>query len=164
MESFDGINLTYTVNYDEDGDGYPEYQDKNGIRIKKIYATAEDVPAPENPPEENYGTAKIIVAISNSELGVDEAPAVEKTFSVTVAEGAASITGSPLTLTAKIKVPASYTYTVTTSIVFDGTNSADTATGVYNTGSKTPDADYEDSIGTHEYSYPQQICMLFAKK
>ena len=110
------------------------------------------------------GTAKITVAISNDEAGVDEAPAVEKTFSVAVAAGAASITGSPLTLTAKIKVPASYTYTVTTSIVFDGTNTADASTGVYNTSSKTPDADYEDGIGTHEYSYPQQICMLFAKK
>jgi hypothetical protein len=42
-------------------------------------------------------------------------------------------------------------------------NKEEEATGVYNnTTSTTPDPDYE--IGTHEYSYAEQICMLFAKR
>lgn len=109
------------------------------------------------------GSAKISVAISNDEVNVDPAPAVTKTFTVN-ADGAGKVTTSTSTLTAKIQVPTLYTYTVTTSIMFDGVNSTDASTGIFNTSSTDPDADYEDGIGTHEYSYAQQICMLFAKK
>ena len=42
------------------------------------------------------------------------------------------------------------------------TNGTDAATGVYNTNSASPDANVE--IGTHEYSYPEQICMLYARR
>ncbi|MBR3417545.1 MAG: hypothetical protein IKG82_02510, partial [Oscillospiraceae bacterium] len=59
--STDVIKLTYMVEYDENGDGYPEYQDSSYAGIERIYATAADVPKPETPPAENYGTAKIVV-------------------------------------------------------------------------------------------------------
>ena len=61
LNSDRGIRLNYVVEYDEDGDGYPEYQETDSVSINKIYATAEEVPVPEKPPVENYGTAKIIV-------------------------------------------------------------------------------------------------------
>lgn len=109
------------------------------------------------------GTARITVEITNDQVGVDPAPASNKSFTVT-ADGAGKVVTSASTITAKIQVPTTYTYTVTTSIMFDGTNSTDAATGIFNTNSTDPDADYEDGIGTHEFSYPQQICMLFAKK
>lgn len=43
--------------------------------------------------------------------------------------------------------------------------SDDASTGVYdNTDSGDPDASYTDKPGTHEYSYAEQICMLFARR
>lgn len=59
--STDVIKLTYMVEYDENGDGYSEYQYSSYAGIEKIYATAADVPKPETPPVQEYGTAKIIV-------------------------------------------------------------------------------------------------------
>ncbi|MEE3404295.1 MAG: hypothetical protein VZR73_09445 [Acutalibacteraceae bacterium] len=61
VQSSNGIRLTYVVEYDEDGDGYPEYQDSKAVEIEKIYATAADVPKTETPPVQEYGTAKVIV-------------------------------------------------------------------------------------------------------
>ena len=110
------------------------------------------------------GTAKVKIRITNDEGGQIDAEGAVKEFAVTVTDGVPTVATSPLTISAKLKVPTAYTYTINTNIVFTGTNSADEATGIYNTSSTTPDADYEDGIGTHEYSYPQQICMLFAKK
>lgn len=40
---------------------------------------------------------------------------------------------------------------------------ADLATGVYNTNATTSDVSRYPEPGTHEFSYPQQVCMLFAK-
>ena len=52
-------------------------------------------------------------------------------------------------------------FLVTGNIVID--NSDETGTGVYNNTTATiPDSKGE--IGTHEYSYPEQICMLFSKR
>ena len=47
--------------------------------------------------------------------------------------------------------------------VVDLKNEDEKATGVYeNENSATPDQNLE--IGTHEYTYPEQICMLFARR
>lgn len=47
--------------------------------------------------------------------------------------------------------------------VVDLKNEDEKATGVYeNENSTTPDQNLE--IGTHEYTYPEQICMLFARR
>lgn len=112
--------------------------------------------------ENASGTATINVAITNTEAGVDPVDPVSKTFTVVVNDG--KLTASTATVSVKIKVPVQYIYTITTSITFDGENSTDAATGIYSTNSNIPDADYADGIGTHEYSYVQQICMLFSRK
>lgn len=69
-----------------------------------------------------------------------------------------------------VPVIISYTYTAISEIVFTATNSADSATGIYapseNLGDESthwnPDADLE--VGTHEYTYEQQVCILFARR
>lgn len=53
------------------------------------------------------------------------------------------------------------TYTVTFSTEI--ANTAQAATGIYsNANATTSDADYE-TVGTHEFTYAQQVCMLYAK-
>lgn len=57
------------------------------------------------------------------------------------------------------------TMTAPFEAVLDIEGMDDTQTGVYNTDTAAePDAYYTDRPGTHEYSYYQQICMLYARR
>lgn len=53
------------------------------------------------------------------------------------------------------------TFLVNAKVVI--TNSDETSTGVYDNTTSTV-ADPLRTVGTHEYSYPEQVCMLFAKR
>ena len=118
------------------------------------------------------GTVSFEVTIGDGAVGANPSTPVTKTFKAVV-DSNLKITTGVSTLSAKIRVPQSYAYSVNANIRFNGTNTTDAATGVYSTATTTtytesglmhPDAEYADGIGTHEYSYPQQICMLFARK
>lgn len=79
------------------------------------------------------------------------------------------ISGSTTQVTkvVKIKTPVEWTYTAMVDTLIDTAITADLSTGVnaaIGSGGTVPDADYADGIGTHEYSYEQQIAMLFARK
>ena len=51
--------------------------------------------------------------------------------------------------------------TISTEITLEF--SKDLATGVYNTNATTADVSRYPGVGTHEFTYPQQVAMLFAK-
>lgn len=51
--------------------------------------------------------------------------------------------------------------TISTEVTLEFTE--DLATGVYNTNATTADVSRYPGVGTHEFTYPQQVAMLFAK-
>lgn len=51
--------------------------------------------------------------------------------------------------------------TISTEVTLEFTE--DLATGVYNTNATTADESRYPGVGTHEFTYPQQVAMLFAK-
>ena len=117
---------------------------------------------------------KVTITVTYTDKNATGANVAKNTFdvSVTTDDGDLKIsinnaTDGSITLKASnIRIPASYVYTINTNITFTATNSTDLSTGVYNTNadtSRVPDTPYEDGIGTHEYSYAQQICMAFAR-
>lgn len=116
------------------------------------------------------GVTTITVCITDAAKEA-EVEAVAKTFKVTSVEndGAYAFKDTSGSLTARVAIPDKYIYSINSSISFEATNSADTDTGIF-TEEKTateshlhPDADYPNNIGTHEYSYAQQVCILFAR-
>ena len=71
---------------------------------------------------------------------------------------------NPSVVLSQVKYENGYTSakgTISTEITLEF--SEDLATGVYNTNDTTADASRYPGVGTHEFTYPQQVAMLFAK-
>lgn len=71
---------------------------------------------------------------------------------------------NPSVVLSQVKYENGYTSakgTISTEITLEF--SEDLATGVYNTNATTADASRYPGVGTHEFTYPQQVAMLFAK-
>ena len=71
---------------------------------------------------------------------------------------------NPSVVLSQVKYENGYTSakgTISTEITLEF--SEDLATGVYNTNATTADVSRYPGVGTHEFTYPQQVAMLFAK-
>lgn len=117
---------------------------------------------------------KVTITVSFTDSTISGVSIVKNSFDVSVVtdDGDLKIslnnaTNGTITLRASnVRIPTSYVYTINANLTFTATNSTDLSTGVYNSNadvSRIPDTPYEDGIGTHEYSYPQQVCMAFAR-
>ena len=109
------------------------------------------------------GSAKVKITLKVKDSKENIIANGTKTIVLNVNEGA--FVSAPTEIKVdKVSVPVSYTYTAISEVVFTATNSADSATGVYtdDISHHTPDADLE--VGTHEYTYEQQVCILFARR
>lgn len=141
---------TYTTN-NADTDAYDTVSDEFKESFVKSYTLA----ALEGESKVSLGSGYPEYINEESGMIVPESKVEEYT------EGATSAQNITFTLVSSSGTTATYTFSTTyTGVTL--TDSEDVTTGVYNTSSYVGDAARE--VGTHEFTYPQQAFMLFAKR